>query len=1068
MVSQIQNRDIVINKNQIDCSNPIEEEWIEGEILNGEIVSKGQETMTIEIQGSQFLVKANEDYDIGDEIKLEVKKVVDNEVYLKIYEEDKNIRSIKQYDNLRSILKKESIPISKQNLEIAKSMIDSGIEIEKEIFEKVIATKQKIDEIINTMTKKEIKELLESPYDIEKISIDIISRFLSKDNLSKELVSKEKIEEEFKKFTNDKTMGIKDIIKVLLENGLPVTRKNINHLLSVKEKIEAIKNISNEAIFQAIKKDLSLTINNLYTYIFSSSKVDTTNYYATDEEIKDILEYQNIPTKKEYIEAARLLIENNEEIDDKKVESIISLKEAIKNLDEDSLLNKSVQLLKENKNPGSVEIFNTHSDKSYLTEEEVNSLVKDIPKIDDEIIKRILKKNLPINFKNLREEINNQSNIETIDIKENDTNFITIKRQLEEIRLKMTLEAAKKLNQKIEINTAPLEEIVENLRELEKEYYRDCLKKAGAETSTENIEKLKEVYDKIEVVKKLDENVLPKVIRKEISFVIDDLYKEQLAVSKYEEAHTKPDLRFGDNIKKVYDQIAPLLIEKGIEATDENIRCARILIQNNMELNEENLIHLKFLDQKVNYVVKKLHPIIAANMIKEGFRPDKLPIDNVIEYMNRFDELLGEDLTGKLEKLILQMDEEKILSQNEREGIIGIYRMLNTIEKSEGKVIGWLMKNNMKLTLSNLMEGAKYLSRTLGKNEDINVAVDDNFGFSEEVIFPEKSIKAQLDKAFVDSSNENMRENYAKSIFNDFIKSLSIDKLQELMDKGLLSEDLENIYKEYVREGLLENNIEEKYINEFIDRISNLKNINKETLLFMERNKIPINLKNLESISSIFDDPYIFGDDLNKFNNITKEFNKDNLEEVIKDNINQLKQGKEIEEVLDTLKQKVKEIRSQLLESFSNKKQDVWKLGGDIENIIDIQNQMQDEIYQIPVLLNGKIANINVYFMKEKKGKNTANPNSINALVTMKTENMGNIKMNIKMNDFNVDFKITGENEEITDYLKNYEDNIKAVIENMGYKVKIGLYTEESKESNNHQILSPVRKNLDSDFEIVV
>ena len=197
------------------------------------------------------------------------------------------------------------------------------------------------------------------------------------------------------------------------------------------------------------------------------------------------------------------------------------------------MLDQSAQLLKENKNPGKIELI----DHQYrpvekpLTHEEMKQLLQDIKEIDDEDIKKLIKRNMPINLKNLRgekgSEIKDEVKLEKESIEQNPS-FITAKRQLEEIRLKMTLEAAVKLNQKIQIDTAPLKEVVEELKALEKEYYGDCLKKAGAEPSKENIEQLEALYKKIEGIKELDERVLPKVIKKEINFIIDDLYKEQL------------------------------------------------------------------------------------------------------------------------------------------------------------------------------------------------------------------------------------------------------------------------------------------------------------------------------------------------------------------------------------------------------------------------------------------------------------------------------------------------------------------------------------------------------------
>ncbi|NLK98271.1 MAG: hypothetical protein GX272_09400 [Epulopiscium sp.] len=1498
MIASVQNRDLVIRQNEIDVSTSMPRDWKQGDVLEGKIISCEENTAIIEIEGNQLQVKTSQKLgEEGSTLKLKVESISKGEVRLKPMEKEE-IRPIKQYDRIKSILRKEAIPISEQNIEIAQKMIENGVTVEKEIFDKVIQAKKQIDQLINTMTREEVKELLESPYDIEKISIDVVTRFLSKSGRTKQKISDKEIEEELKNYIDHEEKNIKKAVKALLENDLPVTKKNIDSLILVQEKIETVKTMDDKAIAQFIKRDLPATLNNVYASVFSSGKEEPStkskspyqdvgmhfepvDFEVTKEEIISLLKAQQIPTEEEYIEAAEILIKNHIEVDKEKVQAIVTLKRQISRINEEDLLDQSAQLLKENKNPGKIELI----DHQYrpvekpLTHEEMKQLLQDIKEIDDEDIKKLIKRNMPINLKNLRgekgSEIKDEVKLEKESIEQNPS-FITAKRQLEEIRLKMTLEAAVKLNQKIQIDTAPLKEVVEELKALEKEYYGDCLKKAGAEPSKENIEQLEALYKKIEGIKELDERVLPKVIKKEINFIIDDLYKEQLkeeiiepfkaetAVSAYEEMHTKPEQRFGDTIRKIENQIETLLKDQEIEPTKENIRCARILIQNAIDVTEENILHLKLLDEKVNYVGANLHPTIAAEMIKEGFRPDQIPIDEVIDYIKDFEEILGSDVRDKLNEFILQMDEDKALTQEEREGMIGIYRMLHTIEKSNGKVIGWLMKNNMSLTLNNLMEGAKYLARTGGRRQDMDVSIDDEFGVIKELNFPEKSIKAQLEKAFgvkenitelkrmdmrIPSVQENLRLNneegirtihqtidyirevavqredvlgealqeeltdflgqidkamsltkeqkesliniynalkkleisntnqevidpkvlgdlykeeileaisnqsneevllkdqnversqeaglkeieeeqiksvlkeaeieptkenirygkilrqnnievtkeniielkrldiqtlpiqenlqlnneegirtinqaidyiretavqredilgevlqkelteflgqidkavaltkeqkeslinvynalnkleistinqevislkiledlykeeileaisnqsneevslkdqgakisqetrlkeieeeqiksvlkeveleltkenirygkilrqndievtkqnilslknldnqimqnlqvgvttemikldYFERIVEDFSKLASPEQLKEWLNSNpdFLEEDLETIYREYVKEEFIKKSflpnalVESAYdfssvtdedIKEFLNTIGSLKKVKQATLIFMEKNQIPVNIKNLQIVSSMIENPFEFGDNLEKLNEIIKESSaKEDIHKIIREAVNDLKNDKEVEEVLDEVKEKVKEIKEDLLNSSSGQKQNAWKTGNDIEKIMDIQKQIQKQegFYQIPILINDKITNMNIYVMKDRKNEKQLQKEGLSAFISMDTEHLGTIRMYIHMDEKNVDFKISGESKEITDYLKSQEGSLRNSIEQIGYKVVKGQIKEEVNENiDKNPLLIPIKKHLDSGFEIII
>ncbi|HQD51138.1 MAG TPA: hypothetical protein PLL17_08440 [Defluviitaleaceae bacterium] len=142
--------------------------------------------------------------------------------------------------------------------------------------------------------------------------------------------------------------------------------------------------------------------------------------------------------------------------------------------------------------------------------------------------------------------------------------------------------------------------------------------------------------------------------------------------------------------------------------------------------------------------------------------------------------------------------------------------------------------------------------------------------------------------------------------------------------------------------------------------------------------------------------------------------------------------------------------------------------------MIDIgkQLQKQDGFYQIPVIINGKAANMNVYLLKDRDKGALAKKESISAYVAIETEHLGQVRMVIHMDEKNVDFKISGESKEVTEYLKSKEHLFRASIENIGYKVLRSQFKEELKElvqsSKGTSLVVNKKKHLDSDFEMVV
>ena len=108
---------------------------------------------------------------------------------------------------------------------------------------------------------------------------------------------------------------------------------------------------------------------------------------------------------------------------------------------------------------------------SYVEKKDVEEVVNGLSTITDEAIGEVIKNNDVINLKNL---LNSQKNIDeqlanSFDVKQE--LFIKARRQLEEIRLKLTIEAGNKLALKgFNIATEELSNVVRELTNIEQTY----------------------------------------------------------------------------------------------------------------------------------------------------------------------------------------------------------------------------------------------------------------------------------------------------------------------------------------------------------------------------------------------------------------------------------------------------------------------------------------------------------------------------------------------------------------------------------------------------------------------
>lgn len=331
---------------------------------------------------------------------------------------------------------------------------------------------------------------------------------------------------------------------------------------------------------------------------------------------------------------------------------------------------------------------------------------------------------------------------------------ITARRQLEEIRYKLTAEAsAKLLHQGIRLDTDGLEKIVEGLRAIENEYYRNLYREVGGDPEQD--------ADSIALLRKTDETVTQ--LRTAPAYVLGVTFTARFtqnlqglheaggelaarldrAMERYEALMTKPRADMGDSIRTAFRNVDEVLSGMGLEATPENARAVRIMSYNHIELTEENLNEMKLYDAKVQELLYNMNPAACAGLIKKGVNPIDMPIDALNEELTALREEEGATTEEKYSNYLVMLDQNKELSASERESYIGIYRLLNQVAKSDGAAIGVLAASGRELTLSNLLSAVRTRKRG-GMDE----AVDDTFGGISEVNTQGKRISEQIGAAF--------------------------------------------------------------------------------------------------------------------------------------------------------------------------------------------------------------------------------------------------------------------------------------------------------------------------------
>ncbi len=377
-------------------------------------------------------------------------------------------------------------------------------------------------------------------------------------------------------------------------------------------------------------------------------------------------------------------------------------------------------------------------------------------------------------------------------------NRIKNERILNETRLQMNTEANRTIDSDngFKLDTEELSERVSLLKEKERLYYRaafsENLGKDGFSTE-ESISLAEETVFKVSRVKEMPAAVLGSFSSAE-AFTINDVYEAgnrlkdrfDAASATYEAVGTEVRADLGDRIGEAFRNIGSLLKDIAFEETADNLRAARILGYNGMEVNAENLNRVKAADQAVRTLVERLTGAVTVSLIKNGVNPLHTGIS---ELNDRISEMEGlSEANTKFSEYLYRLERNNEISEDEAQSYIGIYRLLRQIEKSDGAVTGALVNNGRELTLGNLLTELRTRGR---KHLDYNV--DDDFGGIISGDDEKKSfrIDTQIETAFrkepgeeekdgKDNKNRNSEADYARNSVHEIYDRISPEKLRSL------------------------------------------------------------------------------------------------------------------------------------------------------------------------------------------------------------------------------------------------------------------------------------------------
>lgn len=815
-----------------------------------------------------------------------------------------------------------------------------------------------LEDVKDRMTEDDVQDLEDEGMSLEKYESQRLDKALNriKENRQEQRNSIENTVEKRKNQTEDmKETAVKNAVEhgtasqaaaALASANLPVTQDNIDKVTQAVEMSESAGSISDEARQYLISNEMDLTIRNIYQAEYSAGStagntqfsgyvstnvaydVDGSSYKNSDADwelikgqAEGVIESAGMEVNEDTLNQCKWLFENNLPVTKEALKQLNALNAIQENYNSDEVMEQVIKNYETGIQPEDTSLG------FFGKQEKDDQVQKFLAQVEAEL---------------------SSSNSSILDV--------TQRRQLEEIRLKMTTEVSQKLIEKgIKLDTENLSEIVEGLKQIEQDYYHSMVQEGQADDINGAAELFQETIQKVNGLGAVPESVLGKTFDKRDIQTVNSLYETGISMKaefekageSYEALGTEVRKDLGDSVKKAFAGIDDMLKDMGLEPTEANRRAIRILGYNSIEITKESITEMKNYDSKVQNLMDGLKPAITLEMIKRGVNPLDTPIDEVNQEIEQISQEIGASEDEKYSEFLWKLDQKKELSTDERKAFIGLYRLMNHISKSDGAAIGSVIKAGKELTLSNLLTAVR-----TSKSGGVNQSVDDNFGtlestsrkgesISEQVQYYRREAQSVLNKMTPDNleqASQSLRIDGQDTM--EILQDVSLEMLHETIEQQ--SDNMDETSKQYLKEKM----------ESYYEKLDN----SQECMDFLESADISATLENTASAQTLLYE--------NVWEQVADKTGKKPAEkEKYKESMQKLSESlgedffeEEYDSFTELCRSMVKE--SMYQEDTTSSDMSLYRFMGSSLELTGALSKK--ESYQMPVVTGDKIANVNV------------------------------------------------------------------------------------------------------------
>lgn len=948
-----------------------------------------------------------------------------------------------------------------------KSILESFEELEKS---DVDIQRDYMAIMSNTLSRGDFNQLMKNGYSLSDSEVEHIVTVVDKikvklaqagiDTAYTSDVSMEDVES----VVGNKGQAV-HIAKELEKNNLPATEENINDIAETMELASEIDELSGNAVKYMLENNMEPTVINFYRAEYSSSgainqkeqayytdvlpgyyakKSQNINWQAIEGQMEKIITQSGLPITEETMEGAKWMVENGIPLTERTISSYMQLQGITLPPKEKELLQNIINSMKEGKRPSQVLLTGSenHLEQAVEIQEKLDS-------VSDEALKNVVLAGKELTIESLVKEqqtIDDNAdstfiykNLESVD--EESYELISARRQLEELRLMMSVEASfRMLKQGIEVETTELSKLVEDLKAEEQQYQKALFEAKGMTYTQEAGDLYQETERKFGELAKMPMVSLGRFTAQGTNPTVNEIYMHalfvkasfQTAQSSYETMMTTPRSDMGDSIHKAFQNVDAILKDLSLEITEGNERAVKILAFNRMAISKDNIAQVKQADTCMNRLIQNMTGDVTLELIKRGKNPLDTDIYTLNADVEEIKSQLGASTEEKYSEFLWKVEKNQEITPQQRNAYIGIYRLFYQIQKSEGAVVGALLNQGSEITLRNLITGVK--SAGTAKSGGIKVTVDDNFGGISQGKSDVMPMETQINSGFSQSSsqefyNEELKQQqYYINLVNEVLENMEPEKLALIKNADNYNISLEN-FNEQMKNLPVNEEIQKQFYQEKMSQLKDARMVEDQVIKMLLDYEQPVTMNNLVAADSLMNER---GRLIKRLMTEAAKTPKKNKEKEIMAAAERITDGLVSEEAAQAAYEELVGAEAELVESAMEEENlnyvDLRSLKMLHQEIKLTGALSREENYEIPVRINEEVTSINLKIVRGSNENGTV-------AITMECEKYGKIAASFRLKKDRITGLMVSDTEEGYTFLRSMDKKIKVGMAGESYRV---------------------------------